>query len=108
MAGFVIDIYIGFMLRSLVILWRDLASRKWPAIAGTIVRCHFERRGYGGDYVELRYRYKSNSERFQGLVKKPYIYPNYAEAFVHHHPGGGEIRVRVNPEIPAQSFPILG
>jgi hypothetical protein len=67
-----------------------------------------ETRGYGGDYVELCYRYKSNSERFQGSIKKPYIYPNYADGFVRHYPVDREIKVRVNPESPAQSFPILG
>jgi Protein of unknown function (DUF3592) len=107
MAGFVIDIFIGFILRWLVLLWRDVASDKWPTVAGTIVRCHFEKRGYGGDYVVLHYKYKEKFERFQGTIKKPFIYPNYAEAFVRHYPPDSELRVRVHPKDPTRSFPIL-
>ena len=108
MAGFVIDIFIGFTLRWLVLLWRGVASGKWPTVAGTIIRCEFEKHGYGGDYVVLRYKYKVDFERFQGAIKKPYIYPNYADAFVRHHPADGELRVHVDPNDPTRSFPILG
>jgi hypothetical protein len=107
MAGFVIDIYIGFMFRWFVLLWRNVESSKWPTLAGTIVHCHFEKRGYGGDYVVLQYKYKADFERFQGAIKKPYIYPNYADAFVRHHRPDSELRVRVDPKDPTRSFPNL-
>jgi hypothetical protein len=107
MAGLVIDIYLGFILRWMVILWRKAGSHQWPAVAGTVVRCHFEKHGYGGDYVVLQYKYKVDLERFHGSLKRPYIYPNYADAFVRHHPADMELRVHVNPQIPAQSFPVL-
>jgi hypothetical protein len=107
MAGFVIDIFIGFIFRWLVMVWRKVGSNKWPTVAGTIVRCRFEKRGYGGDYVVLQYKYKANFERFQGAIKKPYIYRNYADAFVRHHPPDSELRVRVDPKSPTRSFPVL-
>ena len=107
MAGLVIDIYIGFFVRWIVIVWRQAASYKWPTVAGTIVRCHFEEHGYGGDFVVLHYKYKEKFERFHGEMKKPYIYPNYAEAFVRHHPADSELRIRVNPKDPTRSFPIV-
>ena len=107
MAGFVIDIIVGFFIRWVIMYWREAVSRKWPTVAGTVVGCQFEKRFYGGDYVVLRYKYKMNWERFQGEIKKPYFYPNYAEAFVRHHPADSELRVRVNPENPTKSFPVL-
>jgi hypothetical protein len=107
MFGFVLDIYLGFLIRWIVILWRNAVSLKWPTVSGRIVRCHFERHGYGGNYVVLQYKYKRDGERFQGVMKKPYMYPNYADAFVRHHPADGELKVRVNPKDPAMSFPIL-
>ena len=107
MAGFVIDIYIGFIVRWMIILWRKAVSYKWPTVSGTIVRCQFEKHGYGGDYVVLQYKYKVDSVRFQGVLKKPYIYPNYADGFVRHHPADMELRIHVNPRNPAESFPVL-
>lgn len=107
MGGLVIDIYIGFLVRWLVLVWRKTESSKWPTVAATIVCCHFEERGYGGDYVVLRYKYKADWERFEGEIKKPHMYPNYAEAFVRHHPEDSELRVHVDPKDPTRSFPIL-
>lgn len=107
MGGLIIDIYIGFIVRWIVILWRKADSSQWPTVVGTVVRCHFEKRGYGGNYVVLQYKYKVESERFQGLVNKPYIYPNYADAFVRHHPADMKLRIHVDSKTPARSFPVL-
>lgn len=107
MAGFVIDIYVGFLYRWLVLLWRGVASERWPIVIGMIVRCHFEEHGVGGDYAVLQYKYKVDFERFQGAIRKPYIYPIYADAFVRHHAADSELRIRVDPKDPTSSFPIL-
>ncbi len=107
MAGLVIDLYIGFLVRWVILFWRRAASRKWPAVAGTVIRCHFEKAGYGGDFVVLRYKYKMDWERYQGEIRKPYMYPNYAEAFVRHHAGDSALMVRSDPRNPQQSFPVL-
>jgi len=108
MGGLVIDIYIGFMVRWLILFWRAEASRGWPTVAGSIVRCYFEECGVGGDYVILQYKYKASFERHRGEIRKPYIYPNYADAFVRHHSEDTEIKIRVNPKDPTRSFPIIG
>jgi hypothetical protein len=108
MSGFVIDIFIGFMVRWLVICWRNFASRSWPTVSGTIVRCYFEKCGYGGSYVVLQYKYKANFERYRGEIRRPYIYPNYADAFVRHHSEDTEVEIHVDPKDPTRSFPILG
>ena len=107
MAGFVVDILIGFVFRWLILIWRKVVSRKWPTVSGAIVSCHFEKRGYGGDYVVLQYKYKADFERYRGVIKKPFLYPNYADAFVRHHPADSELRVCVDPKDLARSFPIL-
>jgi hypothetical protein len=107
MAGFVIDIFIGFIVRWIIILWRNVASLNWPTVTGRVVRCHYEKHGYGGNYAVLQYKYKVDSERFRGAINKPYIYPNYAEAFTRHHSADSELRIRVNPKDPARSFPVL-
>jgi hypothetical protein len=107
MAGFVIDIWIGFLVRWGILFWRNPESRNWPTVSGAIVRCHFETHGYGGDYVVLDYKYKVEVERFQGSLHKPYIYPNYAAAFVRHHLPESNLRIRVNPKDPNRSFPVF-
>ena len=108
MGGLVIDIYLGFLVRWIVLAFRKVESAEWPVTAGTIVDCHYEQSGWGGDFVVLRYKYKANFERFEGEIRKPYIMDNYADAFVRHHPADDEIKVRVNPKDSTMSFPEIG
>ena len=104
MAGLVIDIYIAFIIRALMILWQKAQSRKWPVITGTIRASSFERPGYGCDYAQIRYQYKTSGERYEGVLKKPYLFRNYGEAFVRHLPAGSTVEIWINPRNPAKSM----
>ncbi|MGB6725558.1 MAG: DUF3592 domain-containing protein [Terracidiphilus sp.] len=108
MAGFVLDIFIAFMVRWIIIFWRRGLSRNWPTVSGAVVRSHLEKPGFGCMYVVIEYKYKANWERYHGILNKPYAYAtNYAEAYVRHHPAGSELKVRYDPKIPTRSFPIF-
>ncbi len=107
MSGLVIDIFIGFMMRWLIVSWRRVVSRNWPTLPGTVVRAFFEQPGYGGSYVEVKFKYKVDGKRYQGSLREPFMFENYAEAFVRHHPAGSELRIHVDPKNPSRSFPVL-
>ena len=108
MAGFVIDILIAFVIRFVMIEWRRAKSHNWPVITGTILGSCFERPDIGCNYAQIRYRYKTSGERYDGLFKKPFLFQTYGEAFVRHFPTGSEIAVRVNPADMTKSFPVRG
>ena len=74
MAGFVIDIFVAFIVRWTIIFWRDATSSNWPTVPGTVVRCYLEKPGVGCMYVALQYKYKFNFERHGGALNKPYCY----------------------------------
>jgi|ERR1035438_648604 hypothetical protein len=107
MAGLVIDIYVAFIVRWIIIYWRNARSHGWPTVTGSVVRCRLERPGYGCDYVVLEYKYKMNFERYHGSIKKPYIYENYAEAYVRHLLADRELGIRVDPNDPNRSVPVI-
>ena len=107
MAGLFLDIYIAFAVRWMILIWRDTVSRKWPQITGTIVRCHLEKPGFGCMYVVLRYKYKKNSERYEGEIREPFTDVKNARALVQHHQGGGELTICVSPTDATLSFPIV-
>ena len=81
----------------MILLWRRARSRRWPMVVGTVVHCQFEKHGYGGDFALLQYKYKVDGERSHGVIKKPYIYPNDADAFVRHHPADMELSSSSTP-----------
>ena len=107
MPGFVLDFYLGYLVRWLILLWRRSASANWPTVTGSIVRCQFKTQMFGGDYVVVQYRYKVGSERFQGVLNKPYIFPNYGAGFARSHSADSELNIRVNPLDRTRSFPDL-
>jgi len=107
MAGLVLDIYVAFIVRWIMIFWRRAESHRWPTVTGTVVRCHLEKPGVGCMYVVLSYKFKMNFERYHGSIKKPYIYDNYAEAYVRHFAGGSELEIRVDPNDPTRSCPVI-
>lgn len=107
MAGLVIDIYVAFVVRWIIILWRKARSHGWATVTGTVVSCHLEKPGYGCDYAVLRYKYKMNFERYQGSIKKPYVYDNYADAYIRHRAADSELRIRVDQNDPTRSVPVV-
>ena len=76
-------------------------------LAGTVVRCHLEKPGFGCTHLVLDYKYKMNFEHYSGCIKKPFINDNYAEAYMRRFPADRELRLHVCPHEPARSFPVL-
>lgn len=107
MAGFVLDIFVAFIVRWVVIFWRKAGSHRWPTVTGSVVRCHMEKPGIGCMYVVLSYKFKMNLERYHGSIKKPYIYANYAEAYTRRFQAGSELEIQVNPIDPTRSCPLI-
>jgi hypothetical protein len=107
MAGWVLDIYVAFIVRWIIMYWRKVGSGGWPTVTGTVVHCQLEKPGYGCVYVVLHYKYKMNFERYHGFIKKPYVYDHYAEAYIRHFIADSELRLHVNPNNSTQSFPVI-
>jgi hypothetical protein len=108
MASFVNDIFIAFIDRALIVLWRKAISRKWPVMTGTIRASTYERPIWGCDYALIRYQYKTSGERYEGVLKKPFLFRNYGEAYVRRFPGGSEVLIRVHPKDRSKSVFVRG
>ncbi len=106
MPGLIVDSYIAFLIRALIIAWRKSKSRNWPVVTGTILGSRFERAAYGWDFAEIRYRYGTSGN--EGCIRKPFLSRDNGEAFVRHFPAGAEIAIRVNPGDRTKSFPVRG
>ena len=106
MAGFALDIIIEFFFRTIVNLVRRIGTSKWPVV--TAIVSNSEKRPYPGlgcTVIVIHYKYRNAEMRWEGTHKEPFIFANYAEAYLNRFPGGSEFSVRVNPKDPAQSIP---
>jgi hypothetical protein len=102
MGGLVIDIVVGSLLRMIRNAWRRRASRDWLPITGRVSSCSMEKPGYGGDYVEIKYRYKFEGERYTGTYTEPFLL-GFDKEYIARFTEDAEIRVRVNPADPSKS-----
>lgn len=58
-----------------------------------------------GYVIALRYKYRNADQRFEGIYKEPFIFPNYAKAYLDRFPCGTKIPVRINPKGTSLSVP---
>ena len=105
MAGFVIDIYIEFFFRAIVNLIRRIGTSNWPVITATVSKSERREPGMGCNVIVIHYKFRNAGTRCEGTHKEPFIFDNYAEAYLHRFPGGSEFPVRVNPEDLSRSIP---
>jgi hypothetical protein len=58
--------------------------------------------------VIIHYKYRNAEQRFEGTFKQPFIFDNFADAYLRRYPGGSEFPVRVSPQNLADSIPVEG
>ena len=103
MAGFVIDIFVAFAVRMAINLLRMFKARNWPTVSGRVIRRSLQEPGYGCEFVELKYKYKWDGERYEGVFREPFLF-RHSNAF-DHATADSEISIRVNPADPEKSVP---
>ena len=106
MAGFVVDIIIEFFFRMSVNLLQRIGTSKWPVV--TAIVSNSEKRPYPGlgcTVIVIHYKYRNAEMRCEGTHKEPFLFTNYAEAYLNRFPGGSEFPVRINPKDPSESIP---
>ena len=105
MAGLVIDIYIEFFFRTILNLVRRLGTSGWPVVTAIVSKSERREPGMGCTVIAIHYKYRNADMRGEGTHKEPFLFDNYAEAYLRRFPGGSEFPVRVNPKDPSHSIP---
>ena len=104
MAGFVVDIYIEFFFRTIVNLIRRAGAGNWPVVRAIVSKSERREPGMGCTVIAIHYKYRNADMRYEGIHKEPFVFNNYAMAYLRRFPGGSEFFVRVNPKNRAKSI----
>jgi hypothetical protein len=104
MAGTGILTFIGFFLRTVVNLIRRIGTSHWPVFTAIVSKSERREPGMGCTVIVIHYKYRNADMRCEGTHKEPFIFDNYAEAYLRRFPGGCEFPVRVNPIDPSHSI----
>ena len=104
MGGLVIDIYIEFFFRTILNRIRRIGSNEWLAVTAIVSKSERREPGMGCTVIVIHYKYRNAEMRYEGTHKEPFLFGNYAEAYLRRFPGGSEFPVRFNPKEPSRSI----
>jgi hypothetical protein len=100
--------FIEFFIRVAIKFAQRIGTSDWPAIEAIVISSKLDRTFTGCLLVIIHYRYRNADKRFEGTFKQPFIYDNYAGAYLRRYPGGSEFPVIVSPKRPSYSIPAEG
>jgi hypothetical protein len=100
--------YPEFLVRIAIKFARRIGTGDWPAIDAIVVSSKLKTTFTGCIIVIIHYKYRSADLRFEGTYKQPFVFRNYAEAYLSRYPGGSEFPVIVSPKHPSYSIPVEG
>ncbi len=100
--------FIEFFVRLALKFVQRIGTRDWPAFDAIVASSKLEECFTGCLLVVIHYKYRNAGKRIEGTYKQPFIYRNYAEAYLRRYPAGSELPVIVSPKHPSYSIPPEG
>jgi hypothetical protein len=100
--------FIEFCIRVAIKFAQRIGTGDWSAIDAVVVSSKLDETFTGCLLVIIQYKYRNADKRFEGTFKQPFIYDNYADAYLRRYPGGSEFPVIVSPKHPSYSIPVEG
>jgi Protein of unknown function (DUF3592) len=100
MGGLVLDIYVEFIVRVIVRLFRARGSRSWPVVKAEVTGTSCNPGGFGCAVANITYEYRVNGELYTGADANPFVSTSSAKDYLEDYPTGSELLVRVKPGRP--------
>jgi hypothetical protein len=100
--------FIEFFFRVAIKFARRIGTSDWPVFNAIVISSKLDQAFSGCDLVIIHYKYRNADKRFEGTYKQPFMFHNYAEAYLRRYPGGSEFPVIVSPKHPSYSIPVEG
>lgn len=97
--------FIEFFFRAIANLARRIGSDHWPICRAIVSKSELHKSFWGCIVVAVHYEYRNAGERFEGSHRQPFIFDNYAQAYLRRHPGGSEFPIRISPKHSSHSIP---
>jgi hypothetical protein len=102
MGGLVVDIFIAYVIKASMNMWRRCGSTKW-AVSEGVVDSVEESRWWSVHVVSIQYHYDVAGERRDGSDEVNFIKGNSSYEFRRGIHSGMRVNLRVNPADPGAS-----
>lgn len=108
MAGWFVDVFVGYVITLYRILTRSVRARKtlnWPEVTATICGVSCQTQAYMPRPVaEIVYTYRFEGGVYGGVDDKPFFLESSAKAFADLFTRGDTLLIRIKPSEPETSF----
>jgi hypothetical protein len=102
MAGFVIDIVLVFLFKSLVRAFQFIESLRWDHRTASVLNCLVLDPLMGCPSVRVHYKIASNGCSQEGCNEIPFCFRSSAKQHAQRFPSNLQVTVRVNPNNPEE------
>ena|SRR5947199_5656145 len=103
MIGWFLDIWVMYVLRALLRMWKRRGTSHWERRQAHVASIAFEPRVWGCDVVEIVYVYKIEGETYSATESVPFLWKSSAEDYIRRNPKDSMLHIRVNPSEPGVS-----
>ncbi|HKW24326.1 MAG TPA: hypothetical protein VJN48_01000 [Terriglobales bacterium] len=104
MGGFVVDIFVFYLIRTLHRAWTKRGTSTWELKQAKVVSISTSPPAYGCPVAEVVYSYTLVDRTFRGSDDIPFVWRGSADEYVRKHLPESVLDVRVNPEEPEISI----
>jgi hypothetical protein len=102
MGGLFVDVFIAYVIKAAIDIWRKRGSSKWTASEGVIDSVE-ESRWWSLHLVSIGYHFEAAGERREGSDEVNFIKGDSAYEFRRKIHAGMPVKLRVNPANPEAS-----
>src|SRR5262245_15432549 len=103
MLGWSADIVYGYLIRTVIHLFKSRGSHQWPKENGTVLVSSTSN-GYGGAVAEIIYSYTYQGRYCSGRHERPFMSSDSAKRYAAGFPKTSHIVVRIKPGEPTTSI----
>ena len=100
MGGLFLDLYIGYVFRTIALWLKFPGSDRWPKVNAVITGQPTVSSSTWGDIVDIAYEYRVDGEPYTGFHEEPFVFSNSAREFADGLIRGGNVIIRVKPARP--------
>ena|SRR5689334_1237998 len=104
MIGWFLDIWVVYVVRALLRIWKRRGTSRWERRQAQIASITFEPALWGCDVVEIVYIYKVENETYSATESVPFIWEGSAKDYTRRYPEKSMLAILVKPGDPEMSM----
>ncbi len=91
MGGLVLDIYVEYIVRVIIRLFKTWGAKSWPIIQAKVTSTNCRPGGFGCAVADITYTYRLDGELYMGSDANPFVWTSSAKDYLENYGRGTEV-----------------